>query len=97
MIVIVLLIQCIAVLLESLATSFWTLFVGTMMAQVATTYIVFAAIAWLLPSRDATSYTSYFVAFFMTSYLLGPAVAGIVAYYSTYSMFCHLAIFIVTP
>ena len=45
MLVALLILQCIAVLMEALAQSFWVLFVGTMTGQVGIFYVLLAAIA----------------------------------------------------
>eukprot|EP01083_Nonionella_stella_P139812 427287_1 len=79
-----LLLQSIAVLLESIAQSFFVLFIGAMLSQVAITYIVFGYIAWILPHEAAATYTSYFYGAFMVSYLIGPACAGFVSFYVSY-------------
>eukprot|EP01083_Nonionella_stella_P040245 109344_1 len=76
-----LLLQCVAVLLESIATNFWVLFAGASLGQVSITYIVFGYIAWILPHEAATTYTSYFYGTFMVSYLIGPMSAGFISFY----------------
>ena len=81
-----LVLQCIAVGLESIATSFYVLFAGIILGQVGITYIVFGYIAWILPHKQATRYTSYFYATFMATYLIGPISAGIVSYYVSNSL-----------
>eukprot|EP01083_Nonionella_stella_P266466 901396_1 len=86
MLSLLLVLQCTAVLLESIASSFWVLFVGIMLGQVAITYIVFGYIAWILPHDAATAYTSYYYAVFMIAYLIGPMSAGFVSFYLTNRM-----------
>eukprot|EP01083_Nonionella_stella_P074815 203053_1 len=81
MLTLLLMVQCVAVLLESVATSFYVLFSGIMLGQVVITYIVFGYIAWILPHEVAKVYTSYFYGTFMVSYLVGPISAGFVSFY----------------
>eukprot|EP01084_Bolivina_argentea_P156440 272641_1 len=79
--VLLLVLQCIAVFLESVTNSFYLLFTAIMIGQVSITYIVLGYIAWILPEKHAKTYTAYFYATFMVSYLIGPMSAGFVSFY----------------
>lgn len=81
MLTVLLFLQCIGVLLEAVATNFFVLFMGIMIAQVAITHVVLGYIAWILPLKYSKQYTSYFYAAFAGSYLLGPSLSGITSYY----------------
>eukprot|EP01084_Bolivina_argentea_P167479 290659_1 len=49
--------QCIGVFLESIASNFWMLFCGVIIAQIALNPIILAYIAWMLPLKTAKEYT----------------------------------------
>ena len=80
MLIMLLLLQAIAVLLEAVAAEFYVLFAGIMLGQIGLIWIILGYIAWILPHKVATKYTSYYYATYVFGYLIGPSSAGFVSY-----------------
>eukprot|EP01083_Nonionella_stella_P030505 83597_1 len=95
--ILLLVLQFTAALLESLAQSFAFLFIGAILSQVSIGYVTLGYIAWILPHEHAAIYTSYFYGIVTASYLIGPISAGLVSFYISTRMHAYLTNILFTP
>eukprot|EP01083_Nonionella_stella_P256404 878868_1 len=79
-----LIIRCIGIFCECIATNFVFLSVFYVISQVQIAGISLAYIAWILPPDEAVKYTNYYYSGFAIFYITGPIFAGILSHFMTY-------------